>query len=125
MVKDSGKMQDCLAHLGINLKVVWAPNPSMAVNGEIKGSYLLIYDSDAESAWQTLTHEICEFKLKEVTRIYRVLVNQLIVGYEKLAYKQKESFIEFLPGLFAGVQELKDLEAIKGMSEKEKRKLLR
>jgi hypothetical protein len=52
-----------------------------------------------EDAFATFTHEVIEFRLKEVTRIYRVLINNLIDGYEKLAYQQREGFIEFIPKL--------------------------
>ena len=44
-----------------------------------------------------------KIKLKEVTQVYRTLVNQLIDGYEKLAYQQKERFIEALPKIMEAV----------------------
>ncbi len=47
----------------------------------------------------TFFHEVVEFKLKDVTRVYRVLVNSLMEGFEKIAYKEKEEFIDFLPAL--------------------------
>ena len=50
-------------------------------------------------AFAIFTPEIIEFKLKEATKVYRVLVNYLIDGYEKLAYQQKEDSIEFIPRL--------------------------
>jgi hypothetical protein len=59
----------------------------------------MIYNCDHQEteAFATFAHEIIEYKLKEVTRIYRVLINNLIEGYKKLAYQQKEDFIEFIP----------------------------
>jgi hypothetical protein len=50
-----------------------------------------IYDRQESDAFATLTHEIIELKLKEATRAYRVLINNLIDGYEKLAYQQKKT----------------------------------
>ncbi len=39
------------------------------------------------------------FELKEVTRVYRTMINSLIDGYDKMAYQEKEEFIEFIPKL--------------------------
>jgi hypothetical protein len=36
-------------------------------------------------------------RTREVTSVYRTLVNSLIEGFEKLAYERKEKFLEFLP----------------------------
>jgi hypothetical protein len=91
------KMQHCLDRLGVSLRVVWAPRTGSGKHGEISSGCLLIYDQDQEEAWVTFTHEIYEFKLKEVTSVYRTLINSLIEGYEKLAYDRKEQLLEFLP----------------------------
>jgi hypothetical protein len=99
------KMQICLDQLGIPLTVVWTPDPSKAIHGELMDKILFIYDSVEEEAWKTLTHEVCEFKFKQVTRPYRLLVNQLIEVVEKLTYQHKEDFLEFLPRLFEAVQD--------------------
>ena len=90
-------MQRCLDRLGIPLKVVWAPKPDVTKHGEILSDCLLIYDEEMADAWETFTHELVEYKLKEITQVYSTLVNQLIDGYEKLVYQQKERFIEALP----------------------------
>ena len=42
----------------------------------------------------TFMHEIIEFQLKGVTKIYRILINNLINWYE-----EKEDFIDFLTKL--------------------------
>lgn len=101
---NSEKMQQALGRMAIPLTVVWTPDPSKAVHGKLEGDLLLIYDLNEESAWETFTHELVEYKLKEVTQVYRTLVNQLIEGYEKLAYQQKERFIEVLPRILETVQ---------------------
>ena len=97
-------MQKCLDRLAIPLKVVWAPKPDAAKHGEILSGCLLIYDEEEADAWETFAHELVEYKLKEVTQVYRTLVNQLIDGYEKLAYQQKERFIEALPNIMETIQ---------------------
>ena len=93
------RMQKMLDRLGIPLMISWNPNPNMAVHGEIKGNSLFVYDKELDEAWATFMHEVVEFKLKQVTRVYRTLINNLIEGYEKLAYQEKEEFVEFIPKL--------------------------
>ncbi len=89
-------MHEILDKLGIPLSVAWVPDRTRPIHGEIKQGTICIYDQTETDALATFTHEIIEFKLKEVTRVYRVLINNLIDGYEKLAYQQKEEFIEFI-----------------------------
>jgi hypothetical protein len=91
------KMQRCLDRLAVPLKVVWIPKADGAKHGEIISNCLLIYDKDEQEAWLTFEHEVYEYKFKEVTGVYRILVNRLIEGYEKLIYERKERFLEFLP----------------------------
>ena len=69
------QMQDCLSRLGVNLNVMWQPDSSKSVHGEIKGNVIFLYDSNESEAWQTFTHEVTEYKLQNVTRPYRFLIN--------------------------------------------------
>jgi hypothetical protein len=101
------KMQRVLGRLNIPLTVCWQPHPDMDKHGEISSKCLLIYDHDECEAWLTFEHEIYEFKFKEVTRVYRTLVNQLIEGFEKLTYEKKEQFFEFLPKIAEVISEEK------------------
>jgi hypothetical protein len=89
-------MQRTLDRLGIPLIVVWTPNPNKSVHGEIKENVLCIYDEQPNDVSATFMHEVIEFKLKKVTRVYRSMINSLIEGYEKLAYQEKEEFIEYV-----------------------------
>lgn len=100
-------MQQTLDRLGIPLVVVWTPNPNMSVHGEIKQNVLCVYDEQPDDVWPTFVHEVIEYKLKNVTRVYRSMINSLIEGYEKLAYQEKEEFIEFIPRLMRS-QKTKD-----------------
>lgn len=114
MVESSlqNRMQRVLHRLGISLAVVLAPTPGSSKHGEIdvETRTLLIYDATESEAWQTLYHEIVEFKLREVTTVYRTLVNLLIEGFEKLVYQEKESFIEFLPKVSEAIEGVKESE---------------
>lgn len=98
-------MQDCLNQLGINLVVLWTPNESKSVHGEIKDNAIFLYDSGKAEAWSTFTHEVTEYKLQAVTRPYRILVNNLIEAVEKSIYAEKEQFIEFLPKMIEVIKQ--------------------
>ena len=91
------RMQNCVDRLGLPLKVLWMPEDNSVKHGEIKSNCILIYDRDEAEAWLTFEHEVYEYKLKDVTFCYRTLVNSLIETIEKLTYKRKERFIEFMP----------------------------
>jgi len=99
------QMQDCLIQLGINLLVLWTPNKSKSVHGEIKGNVIFLYDSEKSEAWSTFTHEVTEYKLQAVTRPYRILINNLIEAVEKSIYAEKEQFIDFLPKMLEVIKE--------------------
>ena len=102
-------MQDCLNRLGIPLEVAWVPNPEKDKQGEIvlSSKTLFIYSSSESEAWQTLIHELLEYKIKDVTQGYRLIVNSLIEVVEKMTYERKERFLEFVPFL---VREVKKFE---------------
>ena len=100
-----GRMQECLNSLGINLKVLWQPDCTKTVHGEIKGNVIFLYDSEEKEAWVTFSHEITEYKLQAVTRPYRILINNLIETVEKSVYAEKEQFIDFLPKMMEVIKQ--------------------
>jgi hypothetical protein len=99
------QMQNCLDSLGINLMVQWFPDETKSVHGEIKGNMIFLYNREETQAWQTFGHELCEYKLQSVTRLYRLLVNTLIETIEKSIYTEKEQFIDFLPKMIETIRE--------------------
>ena len=100
------RMQECVNRLGISLEVAWLPNPEKDKQGEIvlSSKTLFIYSPSESEAWQTLTHEIFEFKFKRVCESYRSIINSLIEALEKVAYQRKEEFLEFIPRVFEEVK---------------------
>ena len=100
------QMQDCLNRLGVPLEVAWLPNPEKDKLGEIvlSAKTLFIYATSEGEAWQTLIHEILEFRLKGVLGHYRNVINGLIEIIEKSCYQQKEEFLEFIPRVFEEVK---------------------
>jgi hypothetical protein len=101
-----GRMQRCLDRLGIPLEVCWTPDSEKDKQGEIvlSSKTLFIYSPSESEAWQTLIHEILEFKLKGVTSHYRNVINGLIEIIEKSCYQEKEEFLEFIPQVFEEVR---------------------
>ena len=57
---------------------------------------LLIFDEDENQAWISFTHEVIEFRLRPVLKVYRDLVNHLISIIEKIAYERKEEALNLL-----------------------------
>jgi hypothetical protein len=101
------RMQKLLESFSISLQVVWSPDPEAKCHGEIAKGCIVIYDTSEEEAWDTFTHELIEYKLKKVTIVYRETVNALIEVLQKVAYNEKENFIELIPNLLSAVQEAK------------------
>jgi len=108
--KIQAQMQLCLDRLGVNLIVFWEPNKEKSNNGEIKGNVIFLYDLKEEEAWTTFTHEVTEYKLQNVTRPYRILVNNLIEAVEKTIYTEKEQFIDFLPKMIEVIKKSRESE---------------
>jgi hypothetical protein len=54
-------------------------------HGEIKQGTIYVYDLQESDALAIFTHEVIKIKLIDLTRVYRVLIYNLIDGYEKLA----------------------------------------
>ena len=86
------QMQEIVDPLGVPFTVVWVPNANQILSWrKSERDLLCIYDELEGDALATFTHEIVEFKLKSVTKVYRTLINSLIAGYEKLLTKKKKS----------------------------------
>lgn len=105
----SAKMQKTLDRLNIPLQVFWAPNENATIHGEIKQGCIFIYDVDDQDAIETFEHEVYEYKFKEVTKVYRAMVNSLIEVIEKEIYARKEAFFDFLPAFQEMMKDLKEL----------------
>jgi hypothetical protein len=92
-----------LSRLGLgHWQVAWLPDISPPIRGRAIPEKLLIeiYDIDDAEAWNTFLHEVVEIKLRSALRPYRILVNKLLDGYQEIADKEKDNFIEGLPEIF-------------------------
>lgn len=106
-------MQTCVDRLGIPLTVAWTPDRTRDRHGQIELSSrtLFLFDEKEEQAWETLFHEVLEFKLKDVLKHYRNIINGLIEIVEKSCYQRKEEFLEFIPSAFKLIEENKNEQA--------------
>ena len=107
-IKIQKKMQSTLNQIVVPLTVCWTPDSTKKIHGEIKQKVLFIYDDALSDAWNTFTHEITEYKLKNVTRPYRLLINALIESFEKIEYSEKERFIESFPKVLDAIRKAKE-----------------
>jgi hypothetical protein len=104
------KMQRCLDTLGLPIKVVWTPNRNHDKHGLIEESSrtIFLFDEGESEAWATFTHEILEFRLKDVTKTYRSIINALIEVFEQITYQNKEIFLESVPEILKAVEEAQE-----------------
>jgi len=81
--------------LNLDLGVVWMPDKTASLSGEVKDGSIYIYEADEEKAVQTLKHELVDYLI--TSRIVKPLVNLLnilIKAREAEIYKEKEKIVE-------------------------------
>ena len=97
------KAKVTLSRLGLgHWRVAWLPDLSPPIRGRAIPDILLIeiFDLDVDDAWVTFIHEAIEIKLRPLLRVYRMLINKLIEGYQELADAEKDRFIEELDEVY-------------------------
>jgi hypothetical protein len=83
--------------LDLGLKVVWAPDPSNHLSGEVKNGVVYVYEEGLEEAVRTLKHELLDYVLSSrLVQPLVSLVNLLIKAKEVEIYKEKEKIVEAL-----------------------------
>ena len=85
--------------LGYELKVVWIPDGSEKLSGEVKGDTIFIYERNEGDAFETLRHEFLDYVVSKVIEPYKEVTNKLIVLINEDAYRRKEKLIEKLKGI--------------------------
>ena len=88
-----------ILQLGYELKVRWIPNNNSSVSGQVKGTYIFIYEKDIEVALETLKHEFLDYAISKVVKPYKEVTNRLIALINDIAYRRKERFVEKLTQL--------------------------
>lgn len=83
--------------LGINgLRVLWSPDESSKLSGEVKGQAIYIYESGVEKAIEVLRHEVLDYMVSQAIEPYKDFTNALVKLLNQKAYERKEEVIEKL-----------------------------
>jgi len=92
------KFNEIVRRLGIPVKVVYNPDPYNEDHGKyIPGeNIIIIHDADPEKAYETLIHEILEYRLYPLIKKYKILINKLIEFYDSTLNIEKELTFEKL-----------------------------
>jgi hypothetical protein len=88
------------ANYGYELKVVWLPNYSSKLSGEVKNGTIHIYEPKEDEAIKTLRHEFIDYMIGQAIELYKIIVNKLIQLLNETAYEKKENVVEALLKLF-------------------------
>jgi hypothetical protein len=82
--------------VGYELKVVWSPNNSGNLSGEVKEETIFIYEEEFKKALETLRHEFLDYAISKVIEPYKEIANRLILLVNENAYKKKERLVKAL-----------------------------
>jgi len=88
-----------ILEMGYKLKVLWVPNGSSKLSGEVRGDSIYIYEEDEDIAVETLRHEFIDYAISKVIEPYKETTNKLIMLINEDAYKRKEKLVEALSQL--------------------------
>ena len=80
--------------LSDQLQVIWMPNKTSRLSGEIKGVTIFIYEPDANQVFEILVHELVDYLVSKAIEPYRKVTNSLIKIINQEAYKKKEKIVE-------------------------------
>ena len=80
--------------LNEKLQVVWMPDHTNTLSGEIKGLTVFIYEPTRNQASLTLVHELVDYCVSQAIEPYKEVVNILIKFINREAYKKKEKIVE-------------------------------
>lgn len=92
------RFNEIVRKLGIPVEVLYDPDPYNEDRGKYipRENIIIIHDVDPEKAYETLTHEILEYRLYPLIKKYRELINKLIEFYDTILKTEKEETLEKL-----------------------------
>ena len=80
--------------LGAGLVVVWKPDGSNPLSGEVIGKKIQIYEADEDKAIDTLLHEFVDYNISQPVKPYRGIANALVKLVNAEAYACKEEVVD-------------------------------
>jgi hypothetical protein len=78
------------------LGVVWLPDATRGLEGEVKGTTVYVYSTDPGAALRTMEHEVVDYAITKAIAPYRDVTNALIEVVNEHAYQEKERLVERL-----------------------------
>jgi hypothetical protein len=81
------------------LRVVWVPDPTNCLSGEVKGRTIYVYETSKAQASAVLVHELIDYCVSQAIEPYKELTNSLIKIINGEAYKKKEKVVETISKL--------------------------
>jgi len=78
------------------LQVLWSPDESSKLSGEVKGQVIYIYEPGLEKAIEVLRHEVLDYMVSQAIEPYKDLTNALVKLLNQKAYERKEEVVEKL-----------------------------
>jgi hypothetical protein len=95
------ELKALMERLDINgLQVLWTPDESSKLSGEVKGQVIQIYEPSFEKARKTLKHEVIDYFVSQPIEPLRKALNKFIELLNEDVYKRKERVVEALTCLF-------------------------
>jgi hypothetical protein len=92
--------------LNDKLVVIWMPNLTNNLSGEIKGLTIFIYEPDRNQASAILVHELVDYCVSQAIEPYKEVTNSLIKIINEEAYKRKEKIVETISAMLIEDSEL-------------------
>ena len=89
--------------LGQELKLVWIPNGSPNLAGEVQENVIYIYDECYEQAVQTLVEEFVEYCIAQASRPYIEVLNAIIKAVNEQTYKRRDKVAKAIARLLTPV----------------------
>ena len=100
-LKDELERLKKVSNLGFELDVVWTPNSSHVLAGEVRGRLVHVYEQDEVKAIETLQHEFLCYSISKAIEPFKSLANQFVKSSNAEAYKRKEEVVEGLRRLLS------------------------
>jgi hypothetical protein len=105
------ELKALMEKLGISgLQVLWSPDETSKLSGEVRGSVIHIYEPNLEKARETLKHEVLDYLVSNPIEPYKEMTNMFIRKVNEEAYCRKERVVQSLLGLIknSGKEPFKD-----------------
>lgn len=82
------------------MKVIWTPDTSNTLCGEVNGNTIFIFDRNLNDAITTLRHEVIDYLVCRTVEPYKQTLNALIKLLNDQTYCKKEEIVEKICNLF-------------------------